>query len=227
MSQTIFLTGTDTDVGKTYVSVLIIKKLLSIGCRVSVMKPVASGCEWIGGQLKNDDALKLMQACQSQQPYDSINPFAFYPPIAPHIAASMQNADLCVDMLSHFYNQCLDRCSEICLIEGAGGWHVPLNSNECISDWVKTLMCPVVLVVGMRLGCLNHALLSYQAICAAGLPVLGWVANCVDPSMPVLAENIQYLQDRMPCSCLGVVQYGADDFNCIDVSPIVSNLTTV
>lgn len=221
MSRTIFVTGTDTDVGKTYVSVLIVKKLIALGYNVSVMKPVASGCQWVDGQLKNDDALKLINACQSQAPYESVNPFALSEPIAPHIAAQAQRVDLCGLALTKFYNQCLDAQSDICLIEGAGGWLVPLNADECISDWVRALVCPVVLVVGMRLGCLNHALLTYQSICAGGVPVLGWVANCVDPAMPALAENIQCLRERLPCVCLGVVPYGSDDVNVLNVSMMV------
>lgn len=206
----VFITGTDTDAGKTVVASALARDLRGQGARVWVAKPIAAGAELnrASGQLENADALSLLQAAQSNQPYAQVNPFCFAEPIAPHIAAALLGQRLELETLVAYLRQLhqLAQQQEIdyLLVEGAGGWLLPLNEQHTMAEVIACLGWPVLLVVGLKLGCLNHALLSAQAITASGLPLLGWIAN--QPrlqAMPFQAQNISLLQARLQAPYLG------------------------
>ncbi|MBI3772333.1 MAG: dethiobiotin synthase [Gammaproteobacteria bacterium] len=201
-----FITGTDTDVGKTEISLGLIKHLQDQGMRVAAMKPIASGCTVTTEGLRNADALRLQQAASQSFPYATINPYAFEAAIAPHIAA--RNCDTVIDLnvITQQFKQ-LQQNADLVIVEGAGGWRVPINEFQDISDLAAVLQLPVILVVGMRLGCINHALLSAEAISQRGLPFWGWIANQIDPNMPALEENIATLQQRLEAPLLGKIPY--------------------
>lgn len=204
-----FITGTDTGVGKTRVAAGLLHSAREAGLNTAALKPVAAGCEQTPDGLRNDDALLLQSVITHSLLYEQINPVALAPAIAPHIAARELGHTLSVDRLSGFCRGVIGS-ADVTLVEGAGGWRVPLNASETLADLVRLLELPVVLVVGMRLGCLNHAILTAEAIARDGLPLAGWVANIVDPDMPRLEENIATLAQRLPAHCLGVVPYLAD-----------------
>jgi dethiobiotin synthetase len=195
----IFITGTDTGIGKTYVACALINHLVEEGHTVSAMKPVASGCESTVGGLRNEDAVALMSVMNVQMEYEQVNPYAFEPAIAPHIAAEQAGESVNPTKISQIADE-ID--SEFMIIEGAGGWCVPINQKETMVDLVKALNAEVILVVGMKLGCINHALLSARQIEHEGIRLIGWVANHIDPDMPVLQENIQILKSLMPVPLL-------------------------
>ena len=202
VAKAYFVAGTDTDVGKTFVSVGLLQALNAAGKTTVAMKPVAAGTNADG---KNEDAVALMAAMSANLPYQQVNPVLFDEPIAPHIAAEKAGKRMNAERLVGFARGLAMQPQDVLLIEGAGGWLCPINNKETLADVAKRLNCPVILVVGVRLGCLNHALLSVESIRAAGLPLAGWVANCVDPKMLNAEENIQALRQRIPASCLGVV----------------------
>lgn len=205
MSRAFFITGTDTDVGKTTIAAGLLCAARRRGLSTAAAKPLASGCEVTPQGLRNADALALQAECRPVLPYEMINPYAFLPAIAPHVAAREAGVPLSVDSLRRGVQQVLDQGADFTLVEGAGGWRVPLADDACLSDLAVALGLPVILVVGMRLGCLNHALLTAQAIRADGLRLAGWVANQLDPDMPRLGENLDELGARLPAPCLGVV----------------------
>lgn len=207
MSKTIFITGTDTGVGKTHVSCALIRALQNAGRSVLAVKPVASGAEPIDGELKNEDALALQQALQSSVPYPLLNPFVFAPAIAPHIAARQAGVELSVARIVESLSWLRESDAEVVIIEGAGGWLVPLNERETFADLAASVGDGVVLVVGMRLGCINHALLSVSAIAQSGLPLLGWVANNPQPRMPMYDENLAYLREHIQAPMLAELAY--------------------
>ncbi|QGX40505.1 dethiobiotin synthase [Permianibacter aggregans] len=207
MSKTIFITGTDTGVGKTHVSCALIRALQNAGRSVLAVKPVASGAEPIDGELKNEDALALQQALQSSVPYPLLNPFVFAPAIAPHIAARQAGVELSVARIAESLSWLRESDAEVVIIEGAGGWLVPLNERETFADLAASVGDGVVLVVGMRLGCINHALLSVSAIAQSGLPLLGWVANNPQPRMPMYDENLAYLREHIQAPMLAELAY--------------------
>lgn len=198
----IFITGTDTGVGKTYISTRLLKHYNEQGLKTIGLKPVASGCELLNGKLYNDDALALQQAASIKLDYDWVNPFAFEPPIAPHIAAMQENKSITIASLSEKLAPALNTPADVRIIEGAGGWLLPLNERETMADFVAQENFAVILVVGMRLGCLNHALLTAHAMQAANINCLGWIANCIDPNMPYLQENIATLKQRLAIPCI-------------------------
>ena len=201
-----FVTGTDTNVGKTLVAAGLLLVAKKQGLRTAALKPVAAGCEKTDAGLRNDDALLLQSVMTESLAYEQINPIALQAAIAPHIAAAQEKRVLSADRIAGFCRGSLQQ-AEFTLIEGAGGWRVPLNPRETMADLAKILQLPVLLVVGMRLGCINHALLTVEAIRNDGLQLAGWVANCVDADMPVLQENIESLAARIPAPCLGVVPW--------------------
>jgi dethiobiotin synthetase len=202
-----FITGTDTDVGKTFVTVLLLRALKQKGLKTLALKPVAAGCQFDEGEWRNDDALQLQQAMTQTLSYQQVNPIALQSAIAPHLAAQQEGRRLSVDRISGLIRGALMTPSDIVLVEGAGGWLVPLNERETLAQVVQNLALPVILVVGVRLGCLNHALLSAKAIQDAGLPLAGWVANCVDPNALMADENIETLKAMIRAPCLGVIPY--------------------
>ena len=201
-----FITGTDTNVGKTLIAAGLLIAAKKKGLTTAALKPVAAGCEKTAGGLRNDDALLLQSVITQQLDYDQINPYALEAAIAPHIAAQQEKRSLSVDRLSGFCRGVLSSAN-FTLMEGAGGWRVPINARETLADLAKNLQLPVILVVGVRLGCINHALLTFEAIVRDGLPVAGWIANCIDAEMPALQENIESLRARLAAPCLGVVPF--------------------
>jgi dethiobiotin synthetase len=201
-----FVTGTDTDVGKTLVTAGLLVAAKNLGLTTAALKPLAAGCEKTEQGLRNSDALILQSVMTESFVYEQINPIALHAAIAPHIAAQQENRSISTDRLAGFCRASLG-VAQFTLVEGAGGWRVPINPRETMADFANSLQLPVILVVGMRLGCLNHALLTFEAIVRDGLPVAGWVANCVDEQMPALAENIESLRVRLPIPCLAVIPY--------------------
>ncbi|PUA27353.1 MAG: dethiobiotin synthase [Cellvibrio sp. 79] len=201
-----FVTGTDTNVGKTLVTAGLLLAAKKQGLRTAALKPVAAGCAKTDAGLRNDDALLLQSVMTESLAYEQINPIALQAAIAPHIAAVQEKRVLSADRIAGFCRGSLQQ-ADFTLIEGAGGWRVPLNPRETMADIAKILQLPVILVVGVRLGCISHALLTVEAIRNDGLPLAGWVANCVDADMPVLRENIESLAARIPAPCLGIVPW--------------------
>ncbi len=202
----LFVTGTDTGVGKTWVSLGLMAALQARGLKVAGMKPVSAGCERTPDGLRNDDALLLQRQASVTHPYERVNPAAFEPPIAPHIAAAEVGARIDFARIERAYAQ-LAESSDVCVVEGAGGWLVPLSARRSFADLAECLALPVVLVVAIRLGCLNHALLSVESIEARKLPLLGWVANRLSPDTPRAAENIEALEQRISAPRLATVGY--------------------
>lgn len=209
MNKGIFIAGTDTDVGKTYVSLAIIERLKLDGARVGVMKPISAGCEETVDGLRNQDACLLQQHSNVDLSYDDINPYAFAPPIAPHIAAAETQTEIKLDTLEQHY-QIISAASDVVLVEGAGGWKVPIDQTQSMADIAIRFKLPVILVVGMRLGCINHALLSAESIARDGCELLGWVANHVDPHMIYADENVAALQARLNAPLLARLPYQAN-----------------
>lgn len=199
-----FVTGTDTGVGKTLVSAALLQLYAEQGLRAVGMKPVAAGCERKGGLLLNEDVELLCAAANVDAPRQLVNPYAFEPAIAPHIAAQQAGCSIEIARVIECYEQ-LARDSDVVVVEGVGGFMVPLNAKETLADLALRMQLPVILVVGMRLGCLNHALLTAEAIQSRGLELAGWVANRIDPNMNCFEDNLSTLSRRMPPSLLGVI----------------------
>lgn len=205
MSHAYFVTGTDTEIGKTTIAAGLLHAARLAGLSTAAAKPVASGCERSPEGLRNSDALALLGECSLPLAYEQVNPFAFEPAIAPHLAAREQGVSLTVDALQGPVRAVLELGADFTLVEGAGGWRVPLAGEENLSDLGIALGLPVILVVGVRLGCINHAVLSAEAIQRDGLVLAGWVANIVDPQTSRLEENLATLAERLPAPCLGRV----------------------
>lgn len=208
--KSFFITGTDTSVGKTLVSAGLLIAAKNRGLTTAALKPVAAGCVVTDAGLRNDDALLLQSVITGDLSYEQINPVALELAIAPHIAAQQAQRSLSVDRLAGFCRGVLNS-ADFTVVEGAGGWRVPLNPAETLADLARVLNLPVILVVAIRLGCINHALLTAEAIVRDGLPIAGWVANCVDPLMPCQQENIATLVQRIPAPCLAVVPHLTGD----------------
>lgn len=200
-----FIAGTDTEIGKTTIAAGLLHAARLRGLSTAAAKPVASGCERTPAGLRNGDALALLGECSLALDYAEVNPFAFEPAIAPHLAAREVGVELSVAALLPPVRQVLARGADFALVEGAGGWRVPLAGTESLSDLALVLRLPVILVVGVRLGCINHAVLSAEAIVRDGLTLAGWVANVVDPATSRLDDNLATLAERLPAPCLGRV----------------------
>jgi len=207
MSAAYFVTGTDTEIGKTTIAAGLLHAARLAGQSTAAAKPVASGCQLTAEGLRNDDALALLAQCTLPLRYDEVNPLAFAPAIAPHLAARDLGVPLEVSALQGTVRAILDKGAEFTLVEGAGGWRVPLGGMATLADLAVALNLPVILVVGVRLGCINHAVLSAEAIIADGLPLAGWVANVVDPNMARLEDNLATLAERLPAPCIGQVPF--------------------
>lgn len=206
--KTFFVTGTDTGVGKTMVSAAILEAANLAGKRTLGMKPIASGCESTPEGLRNEDALILQQAASETLAYDLVNPVALAPAIAPHVAAAQAGRLMSADRLVGFCRGMQMRPADLLLIEGAGGWRVPLNDRETYSAVPRELGVPVILVVALRLGCINQALLTAEAIRNDGLILAGWVANRAEPeTMSCEQESLDYLRAHIPAPCLGVLPW--------------------
>lgn len=195
-----FIAGTDTDIGKTYVSIKLLNEFNQLGLKTIGIKPVATGA--INGY--NQDALLLQQYSSIKLDYSLINPFAFAPAVSPNIAAP----DITVDKIYNALQKTLTVKADIYIIEGVGGWFSPLNLQETMADLVKKIEdIEVVLVVGIKLGCLNHSLLTYKAIRDANVPIAGWVANIINPQCQAINENIATITAYIDEPCLRVMQY--------------------
>ena len=205
MTAAFFVTGTDTDAGKTTVAAGLLRAARLAGMSTAAVKPIASGCELTAQGLRNGDALTLLGECSLPLSYAEVNPWAFAPAIAPHLAAQEVGESLDVPALSAAVQQVLALRADFTLVEGAGGWRVPLTGSATLAELPQALAMPVILVVGVRLGCINHAVLTAEAIARDGLRLAGWVANILDPHTSRLEENLATLSERLPAPCLGRV----------------------
>ena len=206
MPRGYFITGTDTDVGKTRVSLALLSALQRKGYSTIAMKPVACGCISKEGIYQNDDAVKLQQQASVHIPYELVNPYALPAPIAPHLAAAKNGQHIDIDRIRQIHHQQQNKADYI-VMEGVGGWLVPLNAHDTTADMVKALEMPVILVAGIRLGCLNHALLTHAAIRERGIPLIAWVANCIDKDCLEIEDNIETLRGRLDAPLLGIIPY--------------------
>lgn len=200
-----FVTGTDTGVGKTWVSQALLRSLADAGQRVVGMKPVASGCAVTPAGLRSADAEGLMAAANVAADYADVNPYAFEPPTAPCLAAQAVGTEIRFDVIRDHYRRLAAR-ADLVIIEGVGGWLAPLSATTTVADLAAFLELPVILVVGLRLGAVNHALLTETAIRAQGCRLGGWIANAVEPDVP--AGYTDMLQSRLQAPLLGVVSHG-------------------
>ena len=217
--RTYFITGTDTDVGKTVAGVLLLKELAKLNDQTLGIKPISAGCDTNVEGLRNQDALDLQAASGIQANYDIINPIAYPEFIAPHIAAAKRGENISLSALQ----DCLEKARMLnprwLLVEGAGGWRLPLNTKGSFySDFALQNQMKVILVVGMKLGCLNHAVLSYQAIKADGLDCVGYIVNQVDPNMSHYQENVDDLDALLPCQKLADIPYQETGNKVMNVS---------
>jgi dethiobiotin synthetase len=206
MAKGIFITGTDTGIGKTEIALALIEKYKQQGLQVAAMKPVASGSQWVNGKLQNDDAQRLQNACSASVDYEQVNPYAFEEPIAPHIAANNAGVRIDLERIADDYNTLASKV-DIVVVEGVGGWMVPLNETMRVADLARRLALPSVLVVGMRLGCLNHALLTDEAMHHCDVECAGWVANTIEADFAYLQDNVETLKRAIASPLLGVIDY--------------------
>lgn len=208
MTKRYFITGTDTDIGKTYVTCLLLQNLAAKQHRVLGIKPLGLGVKDVKNDFRHLDAVNLLAASNIQAEYQDVNPYLFPPFSAPHIALEQANSQLSAQDLIEATNNCIAKYQpDYALIEGVGGFTVPLTQHESMIDVAKGVAKDVILVVGLRLGCLNHTLLTYQAIHAAGMNCAYWVANEIDPEMLYKNENIELLKTMLPVPYLGRVSY--------------------
>lgn len=220
-----FIAGTDTGIGKTYVSCALLHALRAAGLRAGGMKPVASGCECTSDGLRSDDALALIAASDPQPDYATCNPYALEQAVSPHLAAAMENVEITMAPIADAYARLRAR-TDIVIVEGVGGWLAPLSETLNANAIPQALRVPVILVVGLKLGCLNHAQLSTRAILADGCELAGWIGNRVDPDMAMVNENLETLRRLLPAPCLGVLQHGADPArSAAALQPAVAALT--
>jgi dethiobiotin synthetase len=196
MAEAYFITGTDTEVGKTYVACQLIRQYVAQGYKVVGMKPVAAGCELVDGQWVNEDVKLLSEASNVNAPANLVNPYCFKEPIAPHIAAQHEGVEISLDIIESAYLQ-LSKMADIVIVEGAGGLLVPINAEETLADLIKRLNTPIILVVGLKLGCINHALLTVEVIESRKLTLSKWVANPIDSQMLAFTENVATLQNKL------------------------------
>ncbi len=206
MTAGYFITGTDTGCGKTEITLGLMHLLQSQGKAVAGMKPVASGAAMTQDGLRNDDAQRILQQSSQAVPYELVNPYVFEPAIAPHLAARQAEQRISFEVIQECYEG-LSSMADLVVVEGVGGWRVPLAEDGDLSDLASAIGLPVILVVGMKLGCINHALLTVDAIQAKGLTLAGWVANVIDAEMLELETNLETLRQTICAPCIGVVQH--------------------
>ncbi|MCB1736222.1 MAG: dethiobiotin synthase [Gammaproteobacteria bacterium] len=224
----LFITGTDTDIGKTRITEALIYAFVSRGERVAGLKPIAAGCQRTPVGLRNDDALAMMRQANVELPYETVNPYAFEPPIAPHIAAAEAGIEMDPDVIQGVVQAVGEQADRV-IVEGVGGWQVPIDDFVNTADLAELLGLPVIMVVGLRVGALNHALLTAEAIYARGVPIGGWLVNVVDPEMTRIDENIETLQRQIAFPYLGRVPWlthpSAEEIaTYLDIDAIGSNL---
>ena len=227
MINTFFVAGTDTDVGKTVTSKAILQALAEKGLSTIGYKPVAAGSDKTEFGYRNSDAIHLMRVATCERPYKDVNPYALALATSPHIAAKHEDVTIDFDLLSEKLGQHKQK-ADVVLVEGAGGWRVPVSDDDYLSSWVKKEQLPVVLVVGIKLGCLSHAILTAEAIRAYGLNIVGWVANRINPGTENYADIITMLEQNMGAPKLGEIPYvpSAKRSNLgryIDVSPLTED----
>jgi dethiobiotin synthetase len=206
-SHGFFITGTDTGVGKTLIACALLRAYAASGARVVGMKPVAAGAARMSGQLVNGDVEALIAAGNVRASREHINPYCFEPPIAPHVAARLAGVEIELTRMRSAYDALAAQADRV-IVEGAGGFCIPLNARETSVDLAQHLGLPLILVVGMRLGCLNHALLTVQAITASGLRLAGWVANHMDAHMAHATDNVDALAERIAAPCIARIAHG-------------------
>lgn len=226
MAKAYFVTGTDTGVGKTTVTCALLAAAKAKGLSTLALKPVASGCEETPAGLRNSDALALQAAMTVPLSYPEINPVALPAALSPHLAAAAAGRRLTLTQIAGFCRGGMMHKADLKLVEGAGGWRVPISDRELLSGLPRQLGLPVVLVVGVRLGCINHAVLTAEAILKEGVRLAGWVANVIDPGLEALDGNLQTLTAMLPAPCLGVVPWspGASPeelAHAIDLAPLL------
>lgn len=222
MAKTIFVTGTDTEIGKTYIACGVVQTARAQGWRVAVLKPVAAGCEVTPDGLRNDDAMALRAAAQSTDDYSLLNPYALKPAVAPHLAAAEAGVSISLDHIAACHAK-LAASADLVVVEGAGGWAVPLGDDASFASLVERMGWPVLLVVGMRLGCLNHAQLSLESITRRARCV-GWVANCLPPLQNRLDDNIDSLRKLLRAPWLGTVGADARAADALDFAKLAAAL---
>jgi dethiobiotin synthetase len=206
MTRGLFITGTDTGSGKTVAACVLLHALGARGLRVAALKPVASGATPTADGLRNDDALRLMAAATVALPYERVNRYCYAPPIAPHLAAAEAGAPIVLDAIAGDYAVAAAQADWV-IVEGAGGWFTPLGDSDTMADLAPRLGLGVILVVGLRLGCLNHALLSATAIAAQGQRFTGWIASHIQPDFERAEGNLATLAARLPAPCLGILPH--------------------
>jgi dethiobiotin synthetase len=206
MTRGVFVTGTDTGIGKSVAAATLLTVLNRAGRRAVGMKPVASGCRTTADGLRNEDAELLIAHSAGAPDYALVNPFALAEPVAPHLAAHDAGVEIGLDPIRAGF-AALSTNAECVVVEGVGGWAVPVSPALMQADLVRALRLPVILVVGLRLGCINHALLSARAITADGCALIGWIGNRIDPDMLRADDNLATLRERLPAPCLGVLPY--------------------
>lgn len=225
--KALFVTGTDTGVGKTRIAIALLAAFAARGFSVAGMKPVASGCRASADGLRNDDALALLAASTVRVKYADVNPYAFAPAIAPHIAAEEAGQTIELETLEHAFDR-LAVLAQCVVIEGSGGWLVPIGPATTLADFALQIDAEIVLVVGLRLGCLNHSLLTLHAIRSSGLHLAGWIGNAIDPDFERAPANVATLRSRIPAPCLGLVPYQpsaapADVAAGFDIGPLIQS----
>ncbi|MEH0666257.1 dethiobiotin synthase [Vibrio scophthalmi] len=230
MIDAFFIAGTDTDVGKTVASKAILNALAEKGMKTIGYKPVAAGSEQTEFGLRNSDALYLQSAATLDVAYEDVNPYALELPASPHIAAQRENVTIDYAVLSDKLAQHKQN-AQMVLVEGAGGWRVPVSESDCLSTWVVQEKLPVVLVVGIKLGCLSHAMLTLDAIKADGLDVIGWVANRVNPGTEHYRDIIEMLENKIDAPKIGEIPYvpsvkRKDLAKYINVEPLIAGATS-
>jgi dethiobiotin synthetase len=201
-----FVTGTDTGVGKTLVSAALVRALAAQGVRVSGMKPVAAGAQWQDGAWRNEDVEALVAAGNGGASRGDICPYLLADAMAPHIAAERAGVKLQQHRILEALQRLQSRVDTV-VVEGVGGFCVPLGADFGTADLARAMALPVVLVVGLRLGCLNHAALTVEAVLSRGLRLAGWVANTIDPDMPEQDRNVQALETIIPAPCIGRIPW--------------------
>ncbi len=216
----LFVTGTDTGVGKTRIATALCRAFTRAGNRVAAMKPIASGCDASSDGLRNEDALALLREMNVHARYEVVNPYAFAPAIAPHIAASEAGHTIDFEVLDRCYER-LALESDVTIVEGAGGWLAPIDARRTFADLAAHWQLDVILVVGLRLGCLNHALLTAESIGRRGLRLAGWVGNSIDPQFERRDENVSTLRASIDAACLGIIPH-APRAETADVANILS-----
>jgi len=206
MARGYFVCGTDTGVGKTLIARSLLARLNDLGYSTAAMKPVASGCGATIEGLRNDDAVQLMNLASAPLPYEQVNPYALQRPIAPNLAADEQGVEIKVAKIVERFQK-ISRSVDFLIVEGVGGWMVPLSGTELVADMARAMALPLILVVGIRLGCINHALLTVAAIQSGSRLPMMWIANMVEPDIDAVSGIIDTLQERIPYPLVGIVPY--------------------